>query len=221
MAGKFFSGLLDLLFPPKCAFCGKLLWSSEKGLCESCRETLPYLKGADRSQNGDFFETCVSVFPYRDTVRESIRRMKFGNKPGYLSCYARLLAPVIREELDGRFDLISWVPLSKQREKKRGYDQAMLLAMAVAVELEDVAVETLEKIRDAQAQSTMGGKDARQANILGAYQVKDPELVNGMHVLLIDDVVTTGSTLSECSRMLRMAGAESVVCATLARAGEN
>ena len=119
----------------------------------------------------------------------------------------------------GRYDLITWVPLSEQRRKARGYDQAMLLAEAAALELGDVAAETLAKVRDTSAQSGLGKDDsARRANVLGAYRPTDPELIDGQRILLMDDVVTTGSALSECARTLRTAGAADVVCVTLARA---
>ena len=92
----------------------------------------------------------------------------------------------------------------------------MLLAMSAALALEDVAVETLEKHVDVPAQSGMGGPAQRRANISGSYRAIDPELVAGKRILLIDDIVTTGSTLSECARILRSAGAAKVTCVTLA-----
>jgi predicted amidophosphoribosyltransferase len=94
----------------------------------------------------------------------------------------------------------------------------MLLALAVALELDNVAVETLRKNANIQAQSSISDKEARKANVSGVYEVTDPELIAGKNVLLIDDIITTGSTLSECARTLLMSGAEAVVCATLARA---
>jgi len=93
----------------------------------------------------------------------------------------------------------------------------MLLALATALELGDVAAETLIKPYDVQAQSELGGKEERSANISGAYVALDTEIIEGKRVLLIDDVVTTGSTLSECARVLLTAGAVKVMCATLAR----
>ena len=81
-----------------------------------------------------------------------------------------------------------------------------------------MAVETLRKLRNTEAQSGLEDDEARRANVLGAYACVEPELVEGKRVLLIDDVITTGSTISECARTLRTAGAADVVCATLARA---
>ena len=214
---KFLDSVLDIFFPPKCIFCRKVLHGKEKDICPLCEGELPVLEGGLCSQKGDFFTKCVSALKYEGKVRESIHRFKFSGCSNYCRGYAKILAPLIKSEYSGEYDIITWVPLSEKRERERGYDQAMLLAMAVAVELDDVAVETLKKIRDVKAQSSMGGKDNRAANVLGAYEVPDKELVEGQRILVIDDVVTTGSTLSECARMLRMAGAENVVCATVAR----
>lgn len=211
--------LLDLLFPPRCVFCGKLLRGGAEGICPACQSALPWITGPSAEQRPEFVSLCASPLWYQDTVRESFHRYKFKGSKGYAGVYGRLVGQCVRDHLSGRYDLITWVPLSPERLRQRGYDQAMLLAESAALELGDVAVETLCKVRDPQAQSGLGKDDgARRANVLGAYQAVDPELVAGRRVLLIDDIVTTGSTISECARMLRTAGAEDVVCATLARA---
>lgn len=210
--------LLDLLFPPKCVFCGKILPAGAVHLCPVCQRELPWLEGAAAEQTGEFFSLCVSPLRYQDKVRDSIRRYKFQGRRGYHKAYGMLVAQCVHDHLAGRYDLITWVPLSDRRKKERGYDQAFLLASAAALELGDVAVETLRKGRNTAAQSGLGGEAERRANVLGAYQPVDSELVSGKRVLLIDDVVTTGSTLSECARILQTMGAADVVCATLARA---
>lgn len=212
------SNILDLLFPPKCVFCRKLLSKGAVCQCEKCAGDLPFTKGAQISQKGDFYDECVSPLRYEGDVRKSILRFKFKGATAYAECYGQLMAQCIKENLDGKFNLITWVPLSPKRARDRGYDQAMLLALAVALELDDVAVETLIKPTNVQAQSTITDKEMRRANVSGVYELKDQELIVGKRILLIDDIITTGSTLSECARVLLMSGAESVVCATLARA---
>jgi ComF family protein len=211
-----FTGILDLLFPQKCTFCRKLLHSGESGMCAACARDIPYTR-ANAKRSGDFFSVCVSPLYYEGDVREAILRFKFRNATSYAGLFGRLIADCIRENLAGEYALISWVPLSAKRLRKRGYDQSMLLAMAAALELDDVAVETLVKHTDVPAQSGMGSAEKRRASISGSYAVSDAELVAGKRILLIDDIVTTGSTLSECARTLLGAGAEKVVCATLAR----
>ena len=210
------SAILDILFPPRCVFCRSFLKNGEKEICAECVEHLPYTTGGGE-KTGDFFTVCVAPLYYADKVRESILRFKFHGATAYSKTYGKLLADCIRENLSGRYDLISWVPLSSKRLKERGYDQSMLLAMAAALELGDVAVCTLDKMRDVEKQSIVGSAEKRRANISGAYRAADPELVQGKRILLIDDIVTTGSTLSECARTLREAGADEVLCTAVAR----
>lgn len=210
--------VLDLLFPPKCVFCGKVLDTGEDGLCARCQRELPWLTDGEAELTGEFFSLCAAPLRYQDKVRDSVRRYKFKGRRGYHKLYGRLVAQCVHDHLAGRYDLITWVPLSPQRKKERGYDQAFLLASAAALELGEVAVEALRKERNTDPQSGLTEDAQRRANVLGAYTPVDPELVAGKRVLLIDDVVTTGSTLSECARMLRTMGAEDVVCAALARA---
>ena len=211
-----FSGILDLLVPQKCTFCRKPLRSSESGLCGDCSRSLPFTQ-SNAKCSGDYFKVCVSPLYFSGKVREAILRFKFRNATTYAGVFGKMVADCIRENLSGCYDLISWVPLSAGRLKKRGYDQSVLLAMAAALELDDVAVETLVKHNDVPEQAGMDSPEKRRANIYGSYRASDPELIEGKRVLLIDDIITTGSTLSECARTLLDAGAKEVVCATLAR----
>ena len=215
-----FSGLLDLLFPPRCAFCNHILRGDESGMCKKCAGSI------SRTQNGglrtgEYFSVCVSPLVYEKTVRDAILRFKFHDATAYAALFGALMADTVRETLPGRYDLITWVPLSAKRLRGRGYDQAMLLAMAAALRLDDAPVELLRKHTDVPAQSGVGSPEKRRANISGVYAVTDPELVRGRRILLIDDIITTGATLAECARTLREAGAADVVCCTLAQTREN
>ena len=213
---SFISSFMDLLFPPKCVFCGRVLAGGDDNWCSKCTESLPFTFNSGR-QEGQYYDLCISPLYYKDAVRKSILRFKFKGASAYADVYGRILADCIRENPDIDYDVISWVPLSSTRERSRGYDQAMLLALASALQLDDVAIETLKKPHDVRAQSELTGSDERRANISGAYEAADPELITGKCVLLIDDIVTTGSTLSECAKVLLAAGASRVVCAALAR----
>ena len=198
-------GLFDILFPPRCAFCRRLLKRGESGMCAQCEKTLPYTPQSGL-QGTDFVEACAAPLYYEGPVREALLRYKFKGVTAYAGVFGRLVADCVRERLSGRYDLISWVPLSDRRKRERGYDQAFLLAQSAAVNLNDAAVETLRKLRDTEAQSGLEHDERRRANVLGAYVCTDPELVAGKRILLIDDVITTGSTISECARTLRTAG---------------
>lgn len=214
-----FSGLLDLLFPPRCVFCRKILKADESGMCRKCSVSISRTQNGG-AQSGEFFSVCVSPLYYEDSVREAILRFKFNDFTVYADVFGKLMAECIEENLKGSYDIITWVPLSRKRLKKRGYDQAMLLAMSAALKLDDVAVELLRKHTDVPAQSGVGSAEKRRANISGVYEVVDEELVRGKRILLIDDIITTGSTLSECSKTLKYSGAEEIVCCTLARTRE-
>lgn len=217
MSSRAVKFLLDLLFPPRCVFCGKLLRDGEEhGLCGVCQEKLPWITGRAAEQKLEFVSLCASPLWYQGEVRESVRRYKFSGRSAYARAYGHLAAQCVQDHLSGKFDLISWPPLSKERLKERGYDQAMLLARATAEELGVPLVRTLNKVRHTDAQSGLHEDSARRANVLGVYELAAP--VEGKRILLIDDVVTTGSTLSECARVLRTNGAADVVCVTLARA---
>ncbi len=213
------NGLLDLLFPPRCAFCRKVLKTREQGMCKKCAADISRTRSGG-AQGGDFFSVCVSPLYYENQVRRSLLRFKFNDATMYAKLYGELIARCVSENLKGQYDIITWVPLSHQRKKKRGYDQAMLLAMSTALNLDDVAVELLIKHTDVPAQSGLGGAEKRRANISGVYTAADEELVRGKRVLLIDDIITTGATLSECAKTLKLFGATQVVCATLARTRE-
>jgi len=214
------SFIADLLFPPRCAFCRKVLRTGENGMCEVCEKTIAYVPGGKIFRGADAnpgYTSAIAPLYYDGLVRSSILRYKFSDMSVYSKIYGKLLARRIKTDFDGKYDIITWVPLSGERLKKRGYDQAMLLALAAALELDDVAVETLRKTADVPAQSGVGNAEKRRANIKDAYTASDPELVRDKRILLIDDIMTTGATLSECAVTLRNAGAKEIICACLAK----
>jgi ComF family protein len=186
-------------------------------MCPDCEKTLPYTSGADIKQKIPFAASAVAPLYYEKNVRQSLLRYKFGGCPGYADTYAALLADCVGENLQGEYDLVSWVPLSTRRLRSRGYDQARLLAEKTARILGADCTRLLKKTRNTRAQSATGSAEKRRANIAGAYVVTEPDLVNGKNILLFDDIITTGSTLSECARMLGMAGAGKVSAAAVAR----
>jgi ComF family protein len=118
-------------------------------------------------------------------------------------------------------EVLTWVPVSRKRLRSRGYDQAKLLAEATGAVLGLPVTATLRKVRDNPPQSGLQDAAGRRANVLNAYEAVDPAAFAGKRVLLIDDVATTGSTLSECARVLVTAGAGEVLAATLAMVRED
>lgn len=214
------SALLDLLFPPKCPFCGRMLEKGQVLLCPDCQRDLPWTRGVQGEQKLEFIKLCVAPLWYRDKVRNSHHRYKFSGVRAYTESYAALMAQCVEDHLAGRVDVVTWVPLSRRRLWRRGYDQSRLLAERLAPKLGVPCEHLLKKIRHTKAQSGITGESERRANVLGAYELVSGAEADGRRILLVDDVVTTGATASECARILRTAGAAEVVCVTLAMAGK-
>lgn len=208
--------LLDLIYPPKCMWCHRLLPSSDTITCGRCEDRLSEYEGAARKVT--FFEHAAVSFYYEGNVREAVMRYKFYGMQFYSTEFAKHLSARVRAELSGTYDMISWVPCSRMRRWTRGFDQSQLLAQAMAEELGVPCVCTLKKIRNTPKQSKQRSEAARRANVLGAYKAVEPERFSGKRILLIDDVLTTGSTMSECGKTLRMAGSGNPVCAAIAAA---
>ena len=209
------SVLLDLLFPPRCAFCGRLV--EEGDVCAACAEALPFREGTASVQViGEGRYPCALAFYYEGPVRDGVRALKFGKKSWRARVFARYIAQTAAEELSGGFDAVSFVPVSLRRNFERGFDQARLLAEEAANIWGVKAEAVLRKDRHTRAQSSLQDAALRKTNVRGAYRVPHPERVRGRRFLLIDDVCTTGSTLSAAADALLEAGAAGVVCAVLA-----
>lgn len=207
--------VLDFFFPRKCPFCGAM--AGKELLCPKCRDTLPWQESV---REGAGFGRCAAVLRYEGAVREAILRYKFKSRLDYLPCFGDLMAQRAADCYSGEFDLITWVPVSRRRLRKRGFDQARYLTGSMCVDWHTEPVETLEKVLDNPPQSGLEDAAARRANVLGAYRAVKPENFAGRRVLLVDDIITTGSTLGECARVLKEAGAAEVLCLTLADARE-
>ena len=210
---KLLAWLLDLLYPPKCVICGKLL-EKQGPVCPRCLDSLPEYDGA--APQVRFTEAGAVSFYYEGALRESFLRFKFGGAAQYAATYGAWMAHTIEDKLAGRYDLLTWAPVSRARKRSRGYDQSELLCREIGKRLGMEPVRTLRKTRNPPAQSALPDPAQRRANVSGAYAPERPERFAGKRVLLIDDIVTTGATLSECSRTLLLAGASDVVYAALA-----
>ena len=206
---------LDLLFPPRCAFCGGLLDDGEAGTCGRCAAALPRIDDAHVLRAGAF-GCCAVPFWYEDMVRQGIHGLKFRGRRASAAVFAAYMAQAAAEHLGGQFDLVTYVPVSPRRLRRRGYDQSRLLAEEMGKIWGVRAVPTLRKVRENAVQSGLHHPEERRANVLGAYEALDPEQVAGRRFLLVDDVLTTGATLSACRDTLLLAGAQAVVCAALA-----
>ena len=209
----------EYLYPSKCILCGALLEREETDLCRRCRaETDEYPQEKLKLQ---FIDRAAAVWYYKDNVRRSLHRFKFRRGAFLAEPYGRLMAmKALNEEL-AAVDLVTWVPISPIRKLFRGYDQDQLLAEVISRELNIPCCGLLKKIRHNRPQSGITGYARRRANVLGVYSPVDPERIRGKRILLVDDILTTGATVSECARVLLTAGAEEVNCAVVASAHHN
>lgn len=219
---------LSLLFPHHCFLCSEILMPNQR-LCPECRTHAPYILPPICAQCGrsedvcicgghsHAFERCISPFYHRDMVRDTILRIKEDFDTVVADGFAAEMAEVIRREYGGiAFDMVTSVPLHKKDYYLRGFDQAAGLAKALAKRLDVPYNTVLTKLIHTEPQKELTAL-RRRGNLLGVFDVTAD--VAGRTILLVDDVITTGSTLDECAKMLKIFGAEEVYAVTAAAAG--
>ena len=206
---KLIDMLLDLLYPPRCPFCHRFLEGGMR-VCSRCERSLPYMPTGGLDRTFENLNECFSVLRYEGDVRKSLHRYKFGGVSAYAGCYAKLLAECIEDNAIYA-DVVTWAPLSARRLRERGYDQARLLAEGAAEYMETPCLPLLKKRRHNAAQSGTKSADERRKNVRGVYAYVGNTPLDGMTVLLVDDIVTTGATLDECAGVLRKAGAAEIL----------
>lgn len=225
--GSFLGTVLDyaakVLFPPKCIFCGKVLnIDADVEICADCLKKISFIDDMD-IKSGKFwsqknwYDGVICVCQYNSIVKSSIIRYKFYNRSSYYRTFGKILADRVRKTVKlSEFDLIISVPLHRSRESKRGYNQSRLISKVLSRELGlKESSNLLVRIRDTSSQSLLDRKD-RLDNLRGAFKVRNEDAVRNKRILLVDDVMTTGATINECSKVLKKAGAVKVVAAVIA-----
>ncbi|MFR8001543.1 MAG: ComF family protein [Hydrogeniiclostridium sp.] len=212
------SDILRIFFPERCVFCGSLLSPSQEFVCESCAEKLSFLHIRRELMAGPEKRKliCRAPFAYEGLVRDGILSFKFRGKEESFRGLSLLLAKELSKDAC-RWDIVTNVPVSSKRRRERGFDQSQRLAKETARNLHIPYEPLLVKHRDTRPQHTLS-EEERRINLKGAYSLKWRKSAAEKKILLIDDVVTTGSTLLECASVLLNAGASSVECAALASA---
>lgn len=213
---KLIDRCMDLLYPPRCVFCDALLEKGETYFCRGCGEKVPMAEGEHLCRTGTYFDRCVAPLYYKDMVRQAFLDYKFHEKTWHAAVYAAFLEPYVKKEF-AQLDVVTWVPLGRRSHKDRGYDQSELVAKALAKRLGLPCEKLVEKVRATQQQSRLDRPEERRANVLGAYGVKNNAQIAGRSILVVDDVITTGSTMEECCRVLATAGAGAVHAAAVAQ----
>ncbi len=230
--------IVSLLYPPVCTICGANVRAGEY-LCDQCdaktvRVIAPFCQKCSEPFEGAItdtftcancahrtihFDAAVAAYRSRGIVRQIVHTFKYGRQIYLRHLVARWLYAALDDERlrDRRFDIIIPVPLHPTRQRERGFNQASLLAELLSAEISIQSKPALERIRYTTTQTALDRAE-RMENLHNAFRLRKNTSVQGLRVLLIDDVLTTGSTLSECARVLKHAGAISVHAATAARA---
>jgi competence protein ComFC len=222
----YFSAVLDLVYPPRCAACNQL---TLEALCPACACDLRAITGPVCGYCGHptliskdicpacaagnlYFSSARSVWMFEGPVRELIYELKYRNNKNLAGKLTKFLLPLVDKP-----NIITWVPLARSKKWARGYNQSQLLALDLARKTGIPAANLLKRTRLTIDQNQLK-PDERRRNVRNAFQMRGDSRIEPKSVLLIDDVYTTGATVAECARVLRQSGVDEIRVATLARA---
>ncbi|MAY83932.1 MAG: amidophosphoribosyltransferase [Flavobacteriales bacterium] len=206
--------LLDIIYPPSCEACGTLIPSRSELLCIKCRLNLSrtdYHKLRRNPVAQHFWgrlqvERATSFLHFREQsiCQQLIHKLKYEGRPDIGVALGRLLASELK--VNGFFeeiDLILPIPMHKAKQKKRGYNQAERLAYGVALQT-SIEISTDHLLKGIHTESqTKKGRAKRFENVRDSFSLQNERDLDSKHILLIDDVITTGSTLEACGRLLK------------------
>ncbi len=205
--------LLSVFYPRKCPYCSKPL-KYDMTECLVCRTEFPKVPRIEALPTG---EICIAPFTYNGAIRKAICDYKFRGKKFNAYSLAGAVAASIRNVYykDMGFEIITCVPMSKDRKYERGFNQSELIARYTAEQLDKPFENLLYRDSGAALQHEMTYTERISGNDR-TFHIISPEKVRGRKLLVIDDIMTTGMTLSRCSTVLKEYGAERVFCASVA-----
>lgn len=227
--------ILDILFPPICLNCQKTLEDKNRLICQPClslvklNNTLfcpvcrarlaenkkichydsPYLLAAAGNYDDPVLQNLIHCFKYK---------------------YFKNLAPILAEVLikylsnlslsmvKSQKSVVVFIPLHPRRERQRGFNQAKLIAEIVARRFNLALVDALKRVKDTKSQAKMKETEKRIENVSGCFAIKNPEMIQGKNIILIDDVFTSGATMNEAVKILKKNGAKRIIALVLAKA---
>lgn len=236
--GKLLRACQDLCFPPACLACGARLPDSAaplfcatcaadvrlvaEPLCRCCGRAFPWAAGGNHTcgpclQKPWHFRAARAVLHYSDPVSQAVQAFKYRGSTTGLATFRQLKERLHHLDYLADVDLILPVPLHVRKLRERGFNQALVLARALfPAQRQRITPFLLARTRPTVSQTGLSGGDRRR-NLKDAFRVEAPAQVAGKRLLLVDDIFTTGSTVNECARTLRRAGAKEVQVFTLAR----
>lgn len=227
------NGILDIIYPRKlsCLFCGNPITEiNDFLLCRYCMSILTFIQEnvcikCGRPFSGEYanglcsecknekvyFDRCSSVFEFSGMVQSALHRLKYEGEREIARGIGAFMSRKLKA-LKWHVDIILPVPMHEKRMKERGYNQSLLLASEVARECNiDLYEGVLIRNRDTESQTHLSRME-RVHNVKGAFDVIGKKAIQGKAVLIIDDIMTTGSTLNECSKVLKQEGAREIYC---------
>lgn len=235
---QFLTALLDVILPPVCHICHSYIPNAAPlHICPTCFDLLPPVlsplcplcgipfvgTGGDHRCGScvvtpPHFDSALAGFLYEGPIRDLIHSFKYNQKTHLRKPLALLTLKGIHERVSGlNPDIIVPVPLHSSRLRQRGFNQAVLLGRLLSCHLNlPMLADALIRTRQTEPQIELSAAE-RRTNVKGAFAVKRSDAVIGKRVLLLDDIMTTGSTLDECAKELKKAGAKLVVAVTIAR----
>lgn len=221
--------LLSFFFPDPCMVCGKPA-GKKRYVCQRCKQEPIYIgrnsvcsvclspisEGESRCGKCILkppkYQRLVSCVEYSGKVKTSLHRYKFRGRSDLHVPFSRLLINRLEDENVTDFDAVVPVPLSKKRYKERGYNQSALIAQDIATHFNVPCIQSaLIRKKHTRPQSTLGYQ-YREFNVRGAFFLKNPHEVHGKHVLLVDDIFTTGATVRDATRALSKGTGKITVC---------
>ncbi|KAF0134209.1 MAG: ComFC [Candidatus Saganbacteria bacterium] len=204
---QFLKSILDLVFPPRCEVC---LSPNDKVICGGCAQKISFLKPS---------AFIHSVGEYDGVLKTAILKFKFKNKTGLAEPLGAFMVKYLSQNLDmNKVDFIVPVPLHSKKFLERGFNQSELLSHAISKHYNLPTVSgLLFRVKETNPQFELP-RNERIKNVKGAFEVRGANLLRDRNILLVDDIYTTGSTVSECTKILKTNGAKNVHVLTLSRA---
>lgn len=235
----FLGGLLDLLYPHTCKYCGKdLCENGKKFICKECLDLVEYIRSPmclkcgrpleqaagmeDRYcgwclEQPPHFHSARSAALYRPPLSVLLHRLKYQADTTVRKALAELLEASADTRRTIKADFVIPVPLHRKRLRDRGLNQSLEIARIAFPHMRGKIVPNLLiRSKNTKPQTELDGV-ARRRNLKGAFRVSDEKMVKGKEIILIDDVFTTGTTIAECSKTLKKAGASKIYVWTVAR----
>lgn len=226
---QFIDDLLNILFPNLCCTCRNVLTKNEEVLCFKCRSELPKTNFQNFHENELidrlFGKVSISfgiayLYFYKSGITQKLlHQFKYNNYPGIGNMIGRWIGHELEQKsMLKKTDLIIPVPLHPKKEKNRGYNQSLFLALGIS-EVTKIPVENkLLKRKYFNESQTLKSKEQRLKSVENAFQLQENKEIKSKNILLVDDVITTGATLEACSLVMHRQGASEIGIATLAMA---